>query len=649
MGLGVYLFSRLENWFDAFALRVGEPMAVARDGSEAEDAAPSGLLTQRDIVLVPKLSHAAVLEMHLARHHGVCAGVEFDLPGRFLWKLTSDSFQDIQGQAPFQSERLRWTIFSILRGDASPGHGRDEPLPQSLVRRVESLKGFADGRETSQLPLFDLASRLATVFEGYVINRKDWLQSWEAGASVLEGTGQKGLRHQERFQAHEPWQAWLWRQILRRQGELAREHPFVRFEREISVVAAKAREQGIARITLMGMPALTLHQMRLYAVLATHLEVRWLAMNPCKSYWDDLPGLARHQPEAFLPETPWLNEQGPALLGLWGKGQRDYLGMIRALESVPRLSVNLAEIDVEAATTQPGVLKELQEAIENRMPFPASEEAANRHAVELQADDAAIQVHACQTLSHQLLVLRECLIRRFDDPGSPLRPEECLVLCADLEAARPAIEQCFGALPGGGDTGAGRIAYRVARSEKPQSALSMLLLDVLGFQAQQFSLDQLSQWLTQPLFLSIVRLDADKAAQAVNALGDLGFVSNLGSRHGFEASLERLLLGAAMDMPVGRDEIGVDVHGRRAMARMSLQDLSTLEPLLGFLAAIENLSRGEHSFIDWIGRIDAWLVQWIRSRACSPWPFPRQRTRVRQVHQPRIFGGAGGERLRLVP
>jgi exodeoxyribonuclease V gamma subunit len=320
LGLQVFLFSQLEDWFNAFALRIASPLS----------SSPGFQLSQRDVVLVPKLSYAPVLETSIARRFGIAAGLEFDLPGRFLWSLTSASFVEVQGQAPFQAERLRWTIFQILQDP--------EQLPAGLAERVEQLG-------SSLLPRFELATRLAKAFEGYVVNRSDWLQSWQDSQSVLgprRTSGvqrQVGLIHAERFAAHESWQAWVWREILRQQGALMSEHPFVRFEREVLLVAKMANSLGIARITIMGMPGLTMHQMRLFARLGQHLDIRWLVMNPCTSFWDDLPELAKRSPEAFLPETPWLNEQGPALLGLWGKGQRDYLSMLRELETSPDLSV----------------------------------------------------------------------------------------------------------------------------------------------------------------------------------------------------------------------------------------------------------------------------------------------------------------------
>ena len=579
MGLQVFLFSQLEDWFDAFALRIRSPLAFE--------------LSQRDVVLVPKLSFAPVLETSLARRYGVSAGLEFDLPGRFLWALTTASFAEVQRQAPFQAERLRWTLFQILEDV--------ESLPAGLAERIAGLG-------SAVLPRFELASRLAQAFEGYVVNRPDWLQAWEASDRLLDRSSHRlgahvtrGLLQPARFEAYEPWQAWLWREILKRQATLAHEHPFARFEREIATVVQTASSLGIARITLMGMPGLTMHQMRLFARLGQHLDVRWLMTNPCTSYWDDLPELARRTPEAFLPESPWLNEQGPALLGLWGKAQRDYLGMLRELETSPDLTLNLAELAMPGLDRQPTVLKNLQHAITHRSVFPSSPAAAQ---APLQSD-SDIQVHACQTLTHQLFVLRECLVRRMaDDPQLAL--SACLVLCADLESARPAIHQVFGA-----QRGAGRMAYRIASSPKERSALAELVLDILSAQPSQLSLEQLSRWLSQTLFRSLTRLDSEEVHTFLSALADVGFVSNLSVKQGFQASYERLLLGAAMDMPITRDALGQEVLGRRAFAKLSPQALSRYELVLALLDSLEKLSAGQDVFLQWVARLDLWLLQWV--------------------------------------
>lgn len=579
LGLQVILFSQLEDWFDAFALRIGSTQSFE--------------LAQRDVVLVPKLSYAPVLETSLAQRFGVAAGLEFDLPGRFLWSLTSASFAEVQGQAPFQAERLRWTLFQILQDV--------ECLPPTLALRVRQLGD-------TLAPRFELADRLAQAFEGYVVNRSDWLQAWQNSERVLgsrrpgPSTGQvPGLIHPERFEIHEPWQAWLWREILKRQGQLASEHPFVRFEREIDKVAQTVASLGIARITLMGMPGLTMHQMRLYARLGEHLDIRWLVMNPCASFWDDLPELARRSPESFLPESPWLNEQGPALLGLWGKAQRDYLGTLRELESSPELRVNLGEINISPADRQPNILHNLQQAITSRTAFPATPEVLRTYS---QAR-GAIQVHACQTISHQLLVLRECLVRcRERDPE--LKLSECMVLCADLESARPAIHQVFGA-----SHEAGQFAYRIARSPRQSSALAELVLNCLNVNPAQLSLEQLSHWLSQSLYLAMTRLEAEEAQSFLSALAEVGFVSNLSVKQGFRASYERLLLGAAMDLPLKPDVLGQEVLGRRAFAKLSVQTLGRFELVLILIDSVAKLCVGQGVISDWIAKLDAWLLQWI--------------------------------------
>jgi exonuclease V gamma subunit len=345
-------------------------------------------------------------------------------------------------------------------------------------------------------------------------------------------------------------------------------------------------------------------------------------MNPCTSFWDDLPELAKRSPEAFLPETPWLNEQGPALLGLWGKGQRDYLSMLRELETSPDLKVNLGEVSLPPEGERQGVLQDLQTAIGKRGVFPGSSSGSHPSDLKLSQTDSSIEVHSCQTITHQLLVLRECLLRRGAG-GAELKLSDCMVLCADLELARPAIHHVFGVAQQGG-----RFAYRITRSPAQRSALASLLLDILNGSQTQFSLEQLAQWLSQTLYLSLTRLEPDEAQNFLSALDDVGFVSNLSVKQGFEASFERLLLGAAMDMPLGRasfgrspsarDTIGQDVLGRRAFAKLSLLELNRFERVLTLINSIETLRTGQALFLDWVVKLDAWLAEWIEPVEQAP-------------------------------
>ncbi|MDJ0114570.1 exodeoxyribonuclease V subunit gamma, partial [Rhodococcus erythropolis] len=53
------------------------------------------------------------------------------------------------------------------------------------------------------------------------------------------------------------------------------------------------------------------------------------------------------------------------------------------------------------------------------------------------------QVHACHGPARQVEVLRECLLRLFEDDPT-LQPRDVLVMCPDVETYAPLVRAAFG-------------------------------------------------------------------------------------------------------------------------------------------------------------------------------------------------------------
>ncbi|MCB1888483.1 MAG: exodeoxyribonuclease V subunit gamma, partial [Rhodocyclaceae bacterium] len=158
-----------------------------------------------ETLLVQSNGIAQWLKRHLARDPapdgggcGIAAALEFLLPSRFLWQ----AYRAVLGPAavpevsPFDKPRLAWRLMRMLPALL------DDPLHAPLAR---FLVDDADLRKR-----FQLAGRLADLFDQYQVYRADWLAAWAAGRDVLiraSGSEQPlpaGLR----------WQAALWRALL---------------------------------------------------------------------------------------------------------------------------------------------------------------------------------------------------------------------------------------------------------------------------------------------------------------------------------------------------------------------------------------------------------------------------------------------------
>jgi exodeoxyribonuclease V gamma subunit len=129
---------------------------------------------------------------------GIAAAIEVSLPSRFLWRVYRAVLgpQAVPETSPFDKTRLEWRLMRLLPEVI----GQPEYAP---IRRFLTLD--ADRRKR-----FQLAQRLADLFDQYQVYRADWLAAWAAGDDVLiDARG-----------GHTPlpegqgWQGALWRALL---------------------------------------------------------------------------------------------------------------------------------------------------------------------------------------------------------------------------------------------------------------------------------------------------------------------------------------------------------------------------------------------------------------------------------------------------
>ena len=109
---------------------------------------------------------------------GIAAGLEVSLPARFLWQAYRALLgrEAVPESSALDEERLVWRLMRLLPQVGSlPEYG---PLHAFL----------ADDRE--QRKRFQLAERLADLFDQYQVYRADWLAAWATGSDVLpDGRG----------------------------------------------------------------------------------------------------------------------------------------------------------------------------------------------------------------------------------------------------------------------------------------------------------------------------------------------------------------------------------------------------------------------------------------------------------------------------
>ena len=130
-----------------------------------------------EVVLVQSNGMAEWFKMEAAARSGVCAAMRVELPSRFLWR----TYRQVLGRAqvparsPVDKDALAWRLVRLLPGLLhEPGY--------------EPVAGFlAAGDDADRL--FQLATRLADLFDQYQVYRPDWLGDWADGRDRLAAPG----------------------------------------------------------------------------------------------------------------------------------------------------------------------------------------------------------------------------------------------------------------------------------------------------------------------------------------------------------------------------------------------------------------------------------------------------------------------------
>lgn len=518
---------------------------------------PLADVLEPEVVLVQSTGMAQWLQMTLAQKFGIAANIKFPLPASFIWEMFSCVLPGIPEQSPFNKQSMSWKLMSII-----PGMLNEPPFAQ--------LKHYLQADDNDR-KLFQLASRIADLYDQYLVYRPGWLSRWERGEQV-DDTGDA-----------QQWQAPLWAALVRYNAELGHPqwHRANLYQRFITTLeASETCPPGLpSRVFLCGISALPPVYLHALQALGKHIDIHVLFTNPCRYYWGDIKDSAflarltqrrrrRHMAEhehrlfqnndsaAVLFNALGEQEMANPLLASWGKLGRDYVYLLSELERFEEIDVF---VDIEPDNVLHSLQYDLLE-LKNSAVLGVTEQefAHSGNKRLLSRHDHSITFHECHSPQREVEILHDKLLAMLqDDPD--LTPRDIIVMVADIDSYSPFIQAVFGNarderwLPF-------TISDRRASHAHPalQAFISLLALpesrflaeDVLALLevsalASRFSIDEeglgyLRQWVSE----SGIRwgLDDDNVRQQeLPATG----------QHTWRFGLTRMLLGYAMESEVG--------------------------------------------------------------------------------------------------
>ncbi|EPH0090485.1 exodeoxyribonuclease V subunit gamma [Pluralibacter gergoviae] len=555
-------------------------------------------------VLVQSTGMAQWLQMTLSKRFGIAANIEFPLPASFIWDMFVRVLKDkeIPKESAFSKQSMRWKLMTLL--------------PQML-----ELEAFAPLRhyladDGDSRKCFQLASRIADLYDQYLVYRPEWLTRWEADERVdgLDGA--------------QAWQAPLWKALVEHTAALGQPKWHRANLYQTFINALESGEPLAAelppRVFICGISALPPVYLQALQALGRHIDVYVLFTNPCRYYWGDIKDpafLARlmarqrhhHREERELPlfrdsdRAPGLfnddgeQDVGNPMLASWGKLGRDYIYLLAGLEHYQELD---AFVDIDPDNLLHNLQHDILELRSSAVTGQTAEEFRSSVGKRpLDPADRSLTVHVCHSPQREVEVLHDRLLAMFDEDPT-LTPRDVIVMVADIDSYSPFIQAVFGSAAGDRYV-PWAISDRRARQAHPalEAFITLLSLpdsrfvseDVLALLdvpvlAARFSIDEeglryLRQWVNE----SGIRwgLDDDNVRE-----WDLPATG----QHTWRFGLTRMLLGYAMESSQGewRDVLPYDASS------------GLIAALVGYLASL-------------LSQLHRWRLALAKARPLAEW------------------------------
>lgn len=536
--LTLHVSNRTENLLHHLALRL-------RMQKQADVFAP-------ELFLIQSQGMERMVAQSLTDEFRSFCNFQFFLPLDFLTFIAGRLGLAISPDG-YRRQILTWRLDELLRDPSGEGY--------------QPLRYYLSG-ENAELKRFQLARRLANIFDQYQLMRSEMLEKWEQGETV---TGHPA----------EGWQMDLWRRLsLQPQGETHRGELFRqvidRLKRGDDL--ATLLPKRISAIGLHTMPPLFLEYLNR---LAQHMDVHLLMLSPCRHYWGDVESkrteLKRLVREAQASDAPAVPHH--PLLAALGQQGRDFqnmlLGNVESFLDSDSYDDPLADGDYAGAT----LLQRIQaDLLDDILPEPLPDPARR---------DDSVQVVSCHSRLRELQVLKDHLLLLLHRDGS-LELREIVVMAPDIQEYAALIPAVFA-----------DIQHSIAdRSMRRRNSIIAAFLAFLGLFSGRFGWSELLDLLRQPAIFPQFQLavtDLDTLQQWVIGSGiRWGLSAGQRGEEGlpdyhegsWRAGLDRLLMGYAIDGDEFVDDVlpFADIEGKGA------------QPLGGLCRFVELIERARKEF-----------------------------------------------------
>ncbi|WP_029646819.1 exodeoxyribonuclease V subunit gamma [Methylomicrobium lacus] len=539
---------------------------------------------------------------------GIAAALQTLLPSRFVWQayravIGKDAVPDA---SPFDKPLLVWRLMRLLpRLTQEKGY---EPLARFL------------SQDSDQRKRYQLAERLADLFDQYQVYRADWLAAWAEGRNILIDY----QASQTPLYEEQVWQPMLWRALQADVGDGSHTSRAAVHQRFLVLASGLARRPDDLprRVIVFGLSSLPKQSLEVLMAISQWTQVVLCINNPCEHHWtniltekDFLRRIGRHTKKPTLPENlkeEELHFHAHPLLAAWGKQGRDYISLLDEMDEPGKYRQLFAEIgqriDLFGPHGEGCLLNQLQDDIRDLRPM--SESRHQWPPVDPQRDPS-IRFHVTHSPQREVEVLHDQLLAALDaDPS--LKPREIIVMVPDINQFAPHIQAVFGQL---NPADKRYIPYSIADLGKRHQAPLVYSLELLlGIDQSRLAVSEVLDLLNVPAVRKRFNIEESDLLLLHQWIAQANIRWGLHARHrqslginfDYEQNtwtfgLKRMLLGYA---------VGVDPTGRQA------NDWNDIEPY-GDVAGLDAALAGPLAHL--LTKIEALLQTFAKPVAPAEW------------------------------
>ncbi|MCX8123140.1 MAG: exodeoxyribonuclease V subunit gamma [Spirochaetes bacterium] len=374
-------------------------------------------------IIVQSLGMQRWISLQLAQRYGVFTNCLFPFPQQFALDVFKAVIPDYELSPLYENKILIWQLVKLL--------------PQCINEMgFEQVKNYlvVDGT-ISQIRLYQLAHRLANLYDEYLVYFYEYILEWEKPTKQND------------------WQIVLWRYVKNAVGDNSSAcHKAQLLKKAIKKLSDSKNNEALKEkfspyIILFGITTLPQYYIELFKALSSVVPVHIFQLNPSKEYWfDTINEKKKLRLEEENIDTEKLKyEVGNPLLSSLGKVGAEYIEMLLDYEAVDTINSDTAYTYIDN-TQNETLLRILQSDICRLINRGSNDkEIYNPNRIQpkvaINSNDRSISIHSCHSPLREVEVLRDYIIDVMNN--NDIIPNDIIVMAPDIDLYAPFIQAVF--------------------------------------------------------------------------------------------------------------------------------------------------------------------------------------------------------------